>query len=259
MLRKVLVIFAVLALLALVVGSVSAAADAANGKTVWAAKNCKSCHGANGEGKFAMPVAGSTLAAADWVKEVRTPRAAMPAYSATQVTDQDIADMQAYMQTLTKPASFTPTVYTPAANDHPGKVLYNQKGCANCHGGAAEPTAFLKTRFVDQGRPVTAAAVIKQLRTPAANMPMFSATQVTDAQAGQIADWFNTLLAAAPVTTTTTTTTTVAAPVTTTTTAAPATTLPKTGDQFSLWFVVVAGTILAALGLGALAFSRPSA
>ena len=157
--------------------------------------------------------------------------------------------MLAYMKTLTAPASFTAITYTAAANDHPGKVLYNQKRCVACHGD--RPGAFLKTRFTDKGRTLTAADVIKQLRTPAANMPTFSATQVTDADATQIAAWFNTVIAATPATTTTTTTTTTAT--------TPATTLPKTGDQFSLWFAVVAGTILSALGLGALAFGRRSA
>ena len=248
MLRKVLVMLAVFALLALLVGSVSAADDAVKGKTLWDAKNCKSCHGANGEGKYAGVRAGDTRMAADWVKQARTPRANMPAYTAAQVTDQDLADMLAYMKTLTPPASFTPVAYAAAANDHPGKVLYNQKRCVACHGD--NPAAFLKTRFTDKGRTVMAADVIKQLRTPAANMPMFAATQVTDADATQIASWFTTVVAATPVTATT---------ATTTTTTAPATTLPKTGDQFSLWFAVFAGTILTALGLGTLVFGRRSA
>ena len=68
MLRKVLVLLAVFALLALMVGSVSAADDAVKGKTLWDAKNCKSCHGANGEGKYAGPRAGDTRVAADWVE-----------------------------------------------------------------------------------------------------------------------------------------------------------------------------------------------
>ena len=249
MLRKALLISAVLALLMiLVAGTAMAADDAVKGKTLWEAKNCKSCHGALGEGKYAGPRAGDTRVAADWVKQARTPRANMPAFTAAQVSDQDLADMLAYMKTLTAPAAFTATTYTAAANDLPGKVLYNQKRCVACHG--ADPSAFLKSRFTDKARVVTAADVIKQLRTPAANMPMFSATQVTDVEAGQITDYFKAVIAATPATTTTTTTTT---------TAAPATTLPKTGDQLPLGQFVLAGLALIGLGIVARSVARKSA
>jgi mono/diheme cytochrome c family protein len=249
MLRKALIICSVLALLlVIVVGTAMAAGDAANGKTLWAAKNCKSCHGTNGEGKNYLPLAGSTKTAADWVKEVRTPAALMPAYSTTQVSDQDLADMLAYMQTLTKPASFTPITYTPAATDLPGKVLYNQKGCVTCHG--ADPSAFLKSRFTDKSRTLVAADVIKQLRTPAANMPMFSAAQVSDADATQIAAYYNSVLAAAA-----------AAPAAATAVPAAAapTALPKSGDQLPVGLLALAGIGLLALGGSFLLFARRSA
>jgi LPXTG-motif cell wall-anchored protein len=240
MMRKALVVGVVLALLTiLVAGTALAAGDAANGKTLWAAKNCKSCHGANGEGKYFLPVAGTTLTADAWLKEVRTPAAAMPAYSTTQVSDQDVADMQAYMQTLTKPASFTPITYTPAPDDLPGKVLYNQKGCVACHTGA-DPGPFLKARFADKGRTLAAADVIKQLRTPAANMPMFNPTQVSDAEATQIAEYFQAALAA---------TLAAAAP-------APTTTLPKTGDQFPVGQMLLVGLALVGLAGVAGVFAR---
>jgi hypothetical protein len=64
-----------------------------------------------------------------------------------------------------------------------------------CHG--EDPTAFLKTRFVDQGRTVTAEVVIKQLRTPAQFMPMFNPTQVSDEQATQVSQYFASLTAPA--------------------------------------------------------------
>ena len=161
--------------------------DPVKGKTLWEAKNCKSCHGPNGEGKYAGPRAGDGKTAADWIKQARTPRQNMPAYDEKHISDQDLTDMTAYMQTVAKPASFTPVAYTPAANDLPGKVLFNQKRCVACHG--ADPSGFVKSRFTDKGRTVAAADVIKQLRTPAQNMPMFSATQVSDAEAGQIAEY----------------------------------------------------------------------
>ena len=109
--------------------------------------------------------------------------------------------MWQYMQSLPKPASFTPKQYTPGSNDSAGLVLVNQKRCVACHGDYAQT---LKFRFVAQNRTVIdAATVIKQLRTPAKNMPSFSSAQVSDEQAAQIATYLQKRLdevrAASPV------------------------------------------------------------
>ena len=162
------------------------AGDPVRGEHLWAdVKLCKACHGPHGEGLYAGPRAGDGKSLADWIKQVRTPRANMPSFNDVQVSDQDIADMWEYAQTLPKPAGFTPKVYTPAPGDSPGLVLVHQMRCVACHG---DFTPVLKFRFVAQNRTIVdAATVIKQLRTPAKSMPAFSATQVTDEEAAQIA------------------------------------------------------------------------
>ena len=71
-------------------------------------------------------------------------------------------------------------------------MLVNQKRCVACHGDYAQT---LKFRFVARNRTtIDAATVIKQLRTPAQNMPSFRATQVSDEQAAQIAAYLQTRL-----------------------------------------------------------------
>ena len=139
-------------------------------------------HGQNGEGKYASPRAGDGKKAADWIKQVRTPRQNMPAYSSIQVSDADLTDMWAFMQTLTKPASFAPIIYTPADGDMPGKVLFSQKRCVACHG---DGKGLVKTRFTDKGRTPTAADVIKSMRMPG-KMPSYGVNQVSDAEGNQI-------------------------------------------------------------------------
>ena len=199
MLRKIFFVGGVLVLMLALFGSTVLAAGDGNphkGKELWAANNCKSCHGANGEGKYAGPRAGDGKTAADWIKQARTPRANMPAFDAVHVSDMDLTDMWAYMQTLPKPASFTPVAYTPKAGDPEGKILFNQKRCVACHG--SDPSGFIKARFTDKGRTVTVEAILKQLRTPFQKMPMFNATQVSDVQAGQVADYLKSLVKAAP-------------------------------------------------------------
>ena len=198
MFRKIWFSLAVALILAgLVSGAVFAqtTGDATRGQQIWQQAGCKNCHGANGEGALAAPRAGDGKTVEEWIKQVRTPRANMPAFSEAQISDQAIADMQAYMQTLSAPASFSPTQFPVPANAHPGLTLMAQKRCVACHGDGAQ---FVQMRFVSQGRTVTADAVIKQLHTPAQFMPMFNATQVSDEQAGQIADYLKSLTATAP-------------------------------------------------------------
>lgn len=243
MLRKAWYAVAVIMIMLGMVTSVALAdaGDATRGKALWEAKLCKNCHGANGEGAFAGPRAGDGKSADDWLKQVRTPRANMPAFNDVQVSDQEVADMWTYMQTLSKPASFAPTQYPLSANASEGEKLVAQKRCVACHG---DFSGTLKFRFVSKNRTtVDAATVIKQLRTPAQNMPAFSATQVTDEQAAQIAAYLQTRLDAVASASGTT--------------AAP-NTLPATGGTPAAsplpWALVVIGVIM--LGLGALSKSK---
>ncbi|MCW5881517.1 MAG: c-type cytochrome [Anaerolineae bacterium] len=168
--------------------------DAANGQKVWDTKLCKNCHGPQGEGKYGLPLAGTQKTAADFITQVRTPRQNMPAFDASRISDQEITDIHDYMATLTAPASFTPVRYTPAADDPPGKVLFNQKRCVACHGDFSQTAAGI----VKSGRTtLTQADVEKQLHTPRQFMPRFSDTQVTAADAAAITAYLAPIVAQA--------------------------------------------------------------
>ncbi|GGR87035.1 c-type cytochrome [Deinococcus sedimenti] len=85
--------------------------DASAGEKTYAAVGCAGCHGANGQG-----VVGPSLVAAngpkDWtlaefttaLREGKTPEkelaATMPRFTDAQITDSDIANLQAYIKTL---------------------------------------------------------------------------------------------------------------------------------------------------------------
>lgn len=168
--------------------------DAANGQKVWDAKLCKNCHGPQGEGKYGLPLAGTTKTAADFITQVRTPRQNMPAFDASRISDQEITDIHDYMATLAAPAAFTPVRYTPAADDSQGKILFNQKRCVACHGDFTQTAAGI----VKSGRTtLTQADVEKQVRTPRQFMPHFSETQVTSADVAAIAAYLGPIVAQA--------------------------------------------------------------
>ena len=255
-------IVVMLGLLALVLATTAAAApaaDPARGKTLWEASLCAKCHGLQGQGVYAGPRAGDTRTAEQWITQVRTPRSMMPAFKPERVSDQDIRDMNEYMKTLPAVTGFTPPQYPGAATDPEGKKLIFAKRCVACHGENGPVVQFTST-----GRTPTAAAVIQQLRTPKNDMPMFSPTQVSDAEATTIAEFVAQVAAAQPAATPAPTAAPAATPAPTTVTAAtpaPATppaatpapvaptTLPRTGELALLPSLAALGALLLGSGL----------
>src|SRR5258705_7188899 len=78
--------------------------DAANGKRVYLADGCFTCHGRAGQGgayngpapvlaKTAMPFEGFKM-------QIRNPSNDMPAYSEAVMSDKEVADMFAFVQSL---------------------------------------------------------------------------------------------------------------------------------------------------------------
>jgi mono/diheme cytochrome c family protein len=179
--------------------SVAFAQDPDAGKQIWGKQiwQCAACHGQNGEGAYGPPLSSSTLTADEWVTQVRTPRRFMPSFSPTQVSDQQIKDIQAYVTSLPKPTGEFKRTDPGITTDDPGQKLMIQKNCVACHDAVKNGTGSPVDSFIKQGKTPTAEIVIKQLRTPFKNMPSFSDTQVTDAEAGQIADYLAKAVAAA--------------------------------------------------------------
>ena len=75
----------------------------ANGKTLFQMKGCYSCHGYVGQGSREGPRLAPPLAFPAFVAQLRTPRAVMPPYEPQLVTDQQAADIHAYLASLPKP------------------------------------------------------------------------------------------------------------------------------------------------------------
>jgi ubiquinol-cytochrome c reductase cytochrome c subunit len=97
---------------AIVVGLVTSAlaqtdaskGDAAHGKQLFTNKGCYSCHGFVGQGSREGPRLSPPIAFPAFVAQLRTPRQIMPPYVESIVSDQQAADMHAYLANLPKPA-----------------------------------------------------------------------------------------------------------------------------------------------------------
>jgi mono/diheme cytochrome c family protein len=264
---KYVVLAVALTLLSSLIPSTALAQDPAKGKTTWEQTGCQKCHGGVGEGNWAGPLAGTEKTAAEFITQVRTPRNRMLSYTAAQLSDEMITDIQAYLASLPKPTTdFVPAKANLPADAPAGQTLMAEKKCVACHTETGPVGGFVK-----RGEMPTAEAVIKQLRTPKKFMGAYSATQVSDEEAGKIAAFLaveftaqQTATTTAAVTTTdaattttavtttaATTTTEMATPAATTAPAAAPATMPQSGANHSTapWGLLMVGGLLALGGL----------
>jgi ubiquinol-cytochrome c reductase cytochrome c subunit len=106
---KVRVHFALAALAASVAFSQAAAADpsAENGKTQFVKNGCWQCHGFQGQGSVTTSggrvIANTQLPLEAFKAYVRNPAGAMPPFHAEIVSDSDLADIYAYLESRPKP------------------------------------------------------------------------------------------------------------------------------------------------------------
>ena len=88
--------------------------DAANGKRIFLAEGCFTCHGRSGQGgayNGPAPILAHTMLPFDGFKgQVRNPADDMPAFSDAVLSDKDVADIYAFVQSLPGPG---------AVKDHP--------------------------------------------------------------------------------------------------------------------------------------------
>ena len=140
--------------------SVTLAQDPDNGKVLWEEQtSCQRCHGPAGEGTYSPPRAGDGKTAEEWITQVRTPRRFMPSFSAEQVTDEQITDMNAYMNSLPQPTEeFIPL--DPGTAENAGQNLMLLKRCVACHTEANGEAGFLTKGVVKREATLTAEKVI---------------------------------------------------------------------------------------------------
>lgn len=93
----------------LLAGQVAAAAapSAENGKTAFIKNGCWQCHGFEGQGSVATSggrvIADTQLPFDAFKAYVRDPSGAMPPFHAEMLSDADLADIYAYLQSRPKP------------------------------------------------------------------------------------------------------------------------------------------------------------
>jgi mono/diheme cytochrome c family protein len=75
--------------------------DAARGKAVFMKDMCWTCHGTVGHGsQYGLRLAPNPIPWEGFAHQVRQPRGTMPPYASRFVSDQDLADMYAYLASI---------------------------------------------------------------------------------------------------------------------------------------------------------------
>ena len=111
--------------------------DAQAGRALWTdyqSTQCVNCHGSRGEGGFGPDLAGRHLTAAQVTRALRNPWGIMPAFAESQISDGDVANFVAYLDSLPAPAQPGRWRYPlPAGATHGQELLLATIGCAQCH------------------------------------------------------------------------------------------------------------------------------
>jgi mono/diheme cytochrome c family protein len=85
-------------------GAASAEPSAANGHALFMKVGCYQCHGTQGQGGAAGPrIAPEPIPFDGLAAFVRTTSGEMPAYPAALLSDSDLADIYAYLQSIPRP------------------------------------------------------------------------------------------------------------------------------------------------------------
>ena len=86
------------------VGLAQSSGNADNGKRLFLRDGCWECHGYAGQGgRDGARLANTALTAGQLTRYVRRPTGAMPAYIDKVITDEELADVWAYLKTMPAP------------------------------------------------------------------------------------------------------------------------------------------------------------
>jgi mono/diheme cytochrome c family protein len=174
----------------------ASAGDAQNGNRVFASAGCAACHGADGKGTtLAPPIAPPPLPLADLIHYVRQPSGKMPPVAASVVSDEQLANVYAFLRSVA-PASSAGSSAAPASgNPTKGKQLFTADGCYECHNdkGVGAGTG---PRIGPP--PLSLPSFLRYVRAPSGNMPPYTVKVISDQDLADIYEYLQSLPAPPP-------------------------------------------------------------
>lgn len=171
----------------------AAASDAQSGKRVFTSAGCVACHGAQGQGTSLAPqISPPPVELPELIAYVRRPTGKMPPVPASTASDQDLANVYAFLKSVA-PASIASESLKGNADN--GKRLFLAYGCYQCHGyqGAG---AAIAPRIGPP--PISFAALLRYVRAPTGQMPPYTVKVASDQDFADIYAYLKTFPPPAP-------------------------------------------------------------
>ena len=164
--------------------SVSRYGTPQNGKLVFMSQGCNRCHGSQGEAFSArgpnggVPrIASTTLTLADFIQLIRKPKGQMPPFASHQISDLELADVYAFLQSSTPPVEHEVSTATNTDTKN-GQQLFREYGCYECHLSHGQGSRVTGARVGPPQIPLS--AFISYVRAPSGEMPPYTQKTVSD-------------------------------------------------------------------------------
>ena len=171
----------------------SVAKSVDSGRRMFASAGCATCHGTQGQGtSLAPPIAPPPLEPQALIAYARRPTGKMPPVPVATASDQDLADIYAFLKSVAPPSSVAEGLQGNAEN---GKRLFLAYGCYECHGRQGAGAA-IAPRI---GPPaLSLAGVLRYVRAPTGQMPPYTAKVASDQDLADIYSFLKTFPAPPP-------------------------------------------------------------
>jgi mono/diheme cytochrome c family protein len=164
-------------------GQTSAAGNAQKGRDAFATHMCATCHGPEGQGTVGPALAPPPRALPDFARYVRQPAGKMPPFAPQAVSDGDLADIYAFLQSAnpTPPSNLSNL----NGNAQNGGRIYVADGCYECHGRVGQGSQSTAAPRI--GPPaLTIDAFARYIHAPTGNMPPYTSKVVSDQDVADI-------------------------------------------------------------------------
>jgi mono/diheme cytochrome c family protein len=165
-----------------------------SGHTAWQEAQCTSCHGPLGLGGIGPQLASTQLSYEDFLHVVRTAIPPKPAYDVTQLPDQVVYDIYAWVRTQIPPAAFSEAGTGPTASPSPhpsaeevmGMTIWTCRSCDACHGvfaqGGPDAPALAGLNYPVEEE-------LTRMRATAADIPEHSPEHISDEVFDRLYEW----------------------------------------------------------------------
>ena len=152
------------------------AGNAQNGKRMFASHGCDKCHGSEAQGVIGPRIGPPPVPFSTFITLVRQPTGEMPPFSSEAVSDSELADIYAFLQSVRPPAEADAA---PTGNADKGKRLFSSYGCYECHGLVGQGST--QTGGARIGPPaISFQAVVAYVRHPSGQMPPYTSAVASD-------------------------------------------------------------------------------